>query len=175
MLKDGFVLTVICVIVVAAIFAWWTTSSPHYYGAPVESRFLEPEPTAPPPVVAKTTHRPLRPAVPEPVTAPPAVELSPMAAAPPALVEHDPPPFPSVEQIAAGAHGDTITGKYGNPALSAVTSTRGHMIETFIYARDRGRSATIIRLEDGKVAAAFSQTQPLAPTGLSAPRRWQNQ
>jgi hypothetical protein len=174
MLKDGFVLTVICVIVVAAIFAWWTTSSPHYYGAPVESRFLEPEPAPPPPVVAKITRRPLQP-VPEPLTAPPAVEVPLMAAAPPAPVEHDPPPFPSVEQIAAGAHGDTITGKYGNPALSAVTSTRGHMIETFIYARDRGRSATVIRLEDGKVAAAFSQTQPLAPTGLSAPRRWQNQ
>jgi hypothetical protein len=173
MLKDGFVLTVICVIVVAAIFAWWTTSSPHY-GAPVESRFLEPEPAAPPPVVAKTTRRPLLP-VPEPVTAPPVVEAPPMAVPPPTLVEHDPPPFPSVEQIAAGAHGDTITGKFGNPALSAVTSTRGHRIETFIYARDRGRSATIIRLEDGKVAAAFSQTQPLAPTGLSAPRRWQNQ
>jgi hypothetical protein len=175
MLKDGFVLTVICLIVVGAIFAWWTTSSPHYYGAPVESRFLEPEPAPPPPVVAKTTHRPLQP-VPEPVTVPMDLEVSPSPiAVAPALVEKDPPPFPSVEQIAAGAHGDTITGKYGNPALSAVTSTRGHMIETFIYARDRGRSATIIRLEDGKVAAAFSQTQPLAPTGLSAPRRWQNQ
>jgi hypothetical protein len=174
MLKDGFVLTVICLIVVGAIFAWWTTSSPHYYSAPVESRFLEPEPAPPPPAVAKTTHRPLQP-LPEPVTAPPSVEVPPKAVVPAAPVEQDPLPFPSVEQIAAGVHRDVITGKYGNPALSAMTSTRGHVIETFIYARDRGRSSTIIRLEDGKVAAAFSQTQPLTPTSLSAPRRWQNQ
>jgi hypothetical protein len=170
MLKDSFVLTVICLVVVGAIFAWWTTSSPHYYSSPAESRFFETEPAPPPPVVAKTTHRTLQPA-PEPVFAPPKVEVLPLAAVPPAPVEQDPLPFPSVEQIAAGVHRDTITGKYGNPALSAMTSTRGHVIETFIYARDRGRSSTIIRLEDGKVAAAFSQTQPLTPTGLSAPRR----
>jgi hypothetical protein len=175
MLKNGFVLTVICLIVVGAIFAWWTTSSPRYYGAPAESRFLETAPEPPPPVVAKTTHRPLQP-VPEPVTAPPEVVVSPTPTeVVPPVVENDPPPFPLVEQIPAGAHGDTITGKYGNPALSAVTSTRGHVIETFIYARDRGRSSTIIRLQDGKVAAAFSQTQPLPPTGLSAPRRWHNE
>ena len=174
MLKDGFVLTVICLIVVGAIFAWWTTSTPHYYGAPVESRFLETEPAPPPPVVAKTTHRPLPP-LPEPVTAPPEVEVTPIGVVPQAPVEHDPPPFPLVEQIPAGVHGEAITGKYGSPALSAVTSTRGHVVETFIYARDRGRSATVIRLEDGKVAAAFSQTQPLTPTGLSAPRRWHNE
>jgi hypothetical protein len=35
-LKDSFVLTVICLVVVGAIFAWWTTSSPHYYGAPTD-------------------------------------------------------------------------------------------------------------------------------------------
>jgi hypothetical protein len=176
MLKDGFVLTVICVIVVAAIFAWWTTSSRHTYGAPSESRFLEPEPAPAPPAVAKTIHRPLHLA-PEPLIARPevAVSPSPIAAVSPAVVEHDPPPFPSVEQIAAGLHGDAITGKYGNPALSAMTSTGGHVVETFIYARDRGRSSTVIRLEDGKVAAAFSRTQPLAPTGLSAPRRWHNE
>jgi hypothetical protein len=173
-LKDGFVLTVIFLIVVGAIFAWWTTSTPHYYRAPEESRFLEPEPAPVPPVVAKTTRRPLQP-LPEPVAAPPQVEVLPIAAVPPAPVERDPPPFPSVEQIPPGAHGDAITGKYGNPALSAMTSTGGHVVETFIYARDRGRSSTIIRLQDGKVAAAFSQTQPLAPTGLSAPRRWHNE
>jgi len=175
MLKDSFVLTVICLVVVGAIFAWWTTSTPHYYGAPVESRFLEPEPAPAPPVVAKTTHRALPP-VPEPVAPPQDVEVpsTPIAVSP-LVVEQDPPPFPSVEQIARGAHGEAITGKYGNPALSAVTSTGGHVVETFVYARDRGRSATVIRLEDGKVASAFSRTQPLAPTGLSAPRRWHNE
>ncbi len=65
-----------------------------------------------------------------------------------------------------------ITGKYGDPALAAVTSTGGHMVETFVYSRNRGRNATVIRLEDGKVAAAYSQAEPFVPPGLSAPRRY---
>jgi hypothetical protein len=33
----------------------------------------------------------------------------------------------------------------------------------------------VIRIEDGKVASAYSQTEPVMPPGLSAPRRWHNQ
>jgi len=99
------------------------------------------------------------------------------AVAPPPApeVKLPPPPFPAVEQITSGAHVDAITNKYGDPALSAVTSAGGHMIETFVYSRDRGRKATVIRLEDGKVATAYSQVEPLVPPGLSAPRRFHNQ
>jgi len=91
------------------------------------------------------------------------------------VVHRDPPPFPAVEQIPTGVHLDSITGKYGDPQLSAVTSTGGHMVETMVYARERGRSATVIRIEDGKVASAYSQTEPVVPPGLSAPRRWQHE
>jgi len=49
------------------------------------------------------------------------------------------------------------------------------MVETMVYARERGRSATVIRIEDGKVAAAYTQTEPVVPPGLSAPRRWHNE
>jgi hypothetical protein len=47
-----------------------------------------------------------------------------------------------------------------------------HMVETFVYVRDRGRLATIIRLQDGKVSAAYSHSEPTMPSGLSAPLRW---
>ena len=72
---------------------------------------------------------------------------------------------------------DSITGKYGDPTVSTVTSTGGHMVETMVYARERGRSATVIRIiEDGKVSRlAYSQTEPVVPPGLSAPRRWHNE
>jgi hypothetical protein len=103
----------------------------------------------------------------------PAAEPVVVAAA--AVVHRDPPPFPVVEQIATGAHGDSITGKYGDPQLSAVTSTGGHVVETMVYARERGRSATVIRIEDGRVSSAYTQTEPAMPPGLSAPRRWHNE
>ena len=84
-------------------------------------------------------------------------------------------PFPLVGQIPTGAHEDSITGKYGDPqALCAVTSTGGHMVETMVYART-GRSATVIRIKDGKVSSAYTQTEPVVPPGMSAPRRWHNE
>jgi len=49
------------------------------------------------------------------------------------------------------------------------------MVETFVYAKNRGRNATVIRLEDGKVATAYSQAEPLVPPGMSAPRRYHPQ
>jgi hypothetical protein len=104
----------------------------------------------------------------------PAAEPVAVVAAPP-VVHRDPPPFPVVGQIPTGAHEDSITGKYGDPQLSAVTSTGGHMVETMVYARERGRSATVIRIEDGKVSSAYTQTEPVAPPGMSALRRWHNE
>jgi hypothetical protein len=49
------------------------------------------------------------------------------------------------------------------------------MVETFVYSKDRGRNATVIRMEDGKVATAYSQAEPFVPPGLSAPRRYKSQ
>ena len=108
------------------------------------------------------------PVVEEPVAVVVAPPLAP-------VVQGPPPPFPSVEQIASGSHEAAITGKYGDPSLFAVTSAGGHMVETFVYSKDRGRNATVIRLEDGKVATAYSQAEPLVPAGLSAPRRYKSQ
>ncbi|MDP9113891.1 MAG: hypothetical protein M3O20_09425 [Acidobacteriota bacterium] len=176
MLKDGVVLAVVLLIVAGAFFLWWTQATPTHYGSPVadtQAQTVVPAPQPAPAVTAKP--KPKRePVVQEIAETTPVVEPAAVAAAP-AVVPHDPPPFPAVEQISPGAHEEAITGKYGDPQLSAVTSTGGHMVETMVYARERGRSATVIRIEDGRVASAYTQTEPVMPPGLSAPRRWHNE
>ena len=176
MLKDGVVLAVVLLIVAGALFLWWTQASPTHYGTPVADTQAQPVVPAPQPApVAKARPKPkVEPVVQEIAETTPAAEPVVVAAAPP-VVPRDPPPFPVVGQIPTGVHEDSITGKYGDPQLSAVTSTGGHMVETMVYARERGRSATVIRIEDGKVSSAYTQTEPVVPPGLSAPRRWHNE
>jgi hypothetical protein len=171
MLKDGVVLMVICLIVVGGLAVWWMQTPAH----PVTATAPQVQEPAPAPVPAPIVKRVYRPK-----PAPPPVVEEPVAVAevipPPApKIQLPPPPFPAVEQIASGSHETAITSKYGDPALSAVTSSRGHMIETFVYSRNRGRTATIIRLEDGKVATAYSRVEPFVPPGMSAPRRYHAQ
>ncbi len=182
MLKDGVVLLIVVVLALGAILVWWTqvptrslsaTDSSSTWGgqtAGPRDRASEATPKAGPKVV--------KPAgIPKP-TATPVVEqpsvveatASPEeAAVGTRVVEPDPPPFPAVEQVASGVRKDSITGKYGDPALAAVTLNDGHLVETLIYARKRSRSATIIRLEDGKVSEAYSRSEPVLPSGLSVP------
>lgn len=170
MLKDGVVLMVICLIVLGGLAVWWTQTPAHPLNA-TAPQVQEPAPApAPAPVVKKVSR---------PIPAPPPVAEEPVVVAvvaPPApVVQAPPPPFPVVEQIASGSHETAITSKFGDPALSAVTSSGGHMVETFVYAKNRGRNATVIRLEDGKVATAYSQAEPFVPPGMSAPRRYHAQ
>jgi hypothetical protein len=173
MWKDGVVLAVVVLIVAGGLFLWWT-QTPTHYGAPVaDTQVQPPEPAPKPAPVVKARPKPKKeePVVEQAAPAPEPVVV--VAAAP--VVHRDPPPFPAVEQIPTGVHGDSITGKYGDPQLFAVTSTGGHMVETMVYARERGRSATVIRIEDGRVSSAYSQSEPVVPPGLSAPRRWQHE
>ena len=101
-------------------------------------------------------------------------ETAPKAAMP--KVPSAPPrPFPLVDQIEAGSRDEAITAKYGSPAVSLLTSNSGHVFEIFVYTRDRGHSATVIQLEDGKVASAHTSGSPVPALGLSAPRRWPSQ
>src|SRR5579862_1277697 len=137
MLKDGFVLTVICLLAVTGIVVWWTQGRTQYGPAPGAAQIQQPEPAAAPtPPVAKKVLPIHKAPPPAPVEEQPAVAVSAAApggpevhAAAPA-VQPDPPPFPGVEQIARGVHEDSITGKYGDPAISAVTSDGGHLVET---------------------------------------------
>jgi cytoskeletal protein RodZ len=84
----------------------------------------------------------------------------------------DPPPFPTVQQIIAGEPENTVREKYGDPDISSLTSKDGHIERTYVYTRDRGYSETVIHLEDGKVATAYTRSTPPPPTGISIPRRW---
>jgi hypothetical protein len=170
MLKDGVVLMVICLVVVGGLAVWWTQTSVHPVTA-TAPQIQEPVPAPAPAPVVKKVSRP-KPLPPPVVEEPVAVVVAP----PPApVVQAPPPPFPSVEQIASGSHETAITGRFGDPSLFAVTSAGGHMVETFVYSKNRGRNATVIRLEDGKVATAYSQAEPFVPPGLSAPRRYKSQ
>lgn len=170
MLKDGVVLMVICLIVLGGLAVWWTQTPAHPVTANAP-QVQEPAPAPPPAPVVKRVSRP-KPAPPPVVEEPVVVVVAP----PPApKVQLPPPPFPAVEQIASGSHETAITSKFGDPALSAVTSSGGHMVETFVYSKNRGRNATVIRLEDGKVATAYSQAEPFVPPGMSAPRRYHAQ
>ena len=170
MLRDGAVLMVICLIVLGGLAVWWTQTPVHLFNA--TGTQVQEAATVPAPVIKKVSkHKP----APPPDVEQPVTEVAPAAPPPAPVVKAPPPPFPAVEQIASGAHEAAITDKYGDPALSAVTSTGGHMVETFVYSKDRGRNATVIRLEDGKVAKAYSQAEPLVPPGLSAPRRFHSQ
>ena len=69
----------------------------------------------------------------------------------------NPPPVPSADQIRIDTDKRNITEKFGIPALSSMTTDRGHAIETFVYGRGRDRPFTIIRFKDGKVFSASSQ------------------
>jgi len=48
------------------------------------------------------------------------------------------------------------------------------MVETFVYARDRGRLATVIHLEDGRVSSAYTKSSPPPAAGMSIPRHLLN-
>ena len=139
MMKDGVVLAVVFLIMAGGLFLWWT-QTPTHYGAPVQDTQVQaPEPAPKPAPVVKARPKPKVEPVVEEATPAPAVEPVEVAVTPP-VVRRDPPPFPAVEQILTGVHEDSITGTYGDPQLMAVTSTGGHMIETMVYARERGRS-----------------------------------
>jgi hypothetical protein len=176
MLKDGTVLMVICIIGLGGLAAWWIKAPAHPLSS-TGSQIAEPAAAPAPAPVVK--HLPkFRPATPEVAEQPVVAEAAAVVASSPApvvRVQAPPRPFPAVEQISSGAHEDAITDKYGDPALSAVTSSGGHMMETFVYSKNGGRNATVIRLQDGKVASAYSQAEPVLPPGLSAPRRYHAQ
>ena len=176
MLKDGVVLLVIFLIVVGGIFAWWTRSPTHSLSATVEQIPESNAALKTASTIAKATSKPkpARVTVAEERAVVEASDSPQLAPADP-VVHADPPPFPSVEKSTTGLSGDSITGTYGDPAISAMTSTGGHIVETFVYPRDGGGLATVVRLVDGRVFAVYSQSGPARTVGVSAPRRWRRE
>lgn len=170
-MKDGLVLFVLGLIGIGGFLLWQTHGdslrTASSVSAPAESSVQPapapaPKPTpranpAPPPVVETPVVAEVV-AVPEPAPAPP-------------VVPQEPPPFPAVEEIANGAPSEAVTTKFGDPALSMLTSNGGRMLGTYVYARDKGREATVVQLEDGRVATVYSKNAPAAASGLSIPRQ----
>jgi hypothetical protein len=167
-MRDGLVLVLIGLIGIGGFFLWQTYSesrAPQPVNVSVESVVPPPPPKAPAPrekpkpIVVNET----------PVVA--VVAPAPEPPPQPAVVPLPPPPFPAVEEISSGAPAEVVTTKFGDPSLSLLTSTRGRMVGTYVYARDKGRQATVIQLEDGKVASAYSKNAPAQAAGLSVPRQ----
>jgi hypothetical protein len=175
-MRDGVLLFVVGVILIGGILLWRAHVDPFDPLRVQNVRVSESVDAAQPAPVS--SHRTVKPAQVAKSVPPPVaenlvvVESAPARQTPPPtpVVVRDPPPFPAADEIAIGVRPDTVTTKYGDPAISAVTSTGGHMVETFVYARDRGRSATVIRLEDGRVSSAFTSTAPPHAAGMSIPR-----
>ena len=98
------------------------------------------------------------------------VEVEAIVETKPTTPRVDPTPFPSTDEVAVGEPQEIVIEKYGAPAISTLTSSGGHMMGSYVYAKDRGRQETMIRLEDGRVASAYSISMPPAPTGMQVPR-----
>jgi hypothetical protein len=77
---------------------------------------------------------------------------------------------PPPEKIALGEDSDSVTDLYGEPSAWAIAAEGGHMVETFVYAQARGGPATVIRIVDGRVAAAYTKVLPFSPRGSFVPR-----
>jgi hypothetical protein len=72
---------------------------------------------------------------------------------------------PPPEKIALGVDSDMVTDQYGEPSAWATSAEGGHMVETFVYAQQRGGPATVIRIVDGRVVAAYTKVVPFSPRG----------
>jgi hypothetical protein len=76
------------------------------------------------------------------------------------VVRMAPPP----DKIAPGVDTDVVIDEYGEPSAWATGAEGGHMIETFVYAtQERGGPATVIRIVDGRVVAAYTKVVPFSP------------
>jgi hypothetical protein len=162
--------------VLGGILLWRQQIDPLHLGAYFNRSSPDPVPEttpAQPPEAPKPVRvRARKPAVVETAPRPVIAEVAPkpVVTAKPAAPPVNPPPFPQVDQIANGASAAAVIDKYGTPAISALTSDRGHVMGTYVYAKDKGRSETVIQLEDGKVASAFSKSMPPPPVGILVPR-----
>ena len=166
-MRNLFLLAIAVLVVSSAILLrWGGKGSPAlpFYTGDTAPRFTTPPPAAPvvpkpAPVVKRVITEPELKALPIPPVPPEKLR--------PAMVVT--PPFPAAEQISMGAGEESVTGKYGSPAASAVTSAEGHIVETLVYARQRETSATVIRIVDGKVSAAYKKELPSSPPGTLVP------
>jgi hypothetical protein len=181
-MRDSFLLTALIVVGAGGVYLWWSKGDalrPFDSLKQEATAASEPAkaPAAPPVIPAATPAKRIRSHASEPVKVEPVAVVEPPAPEPAPVVEEKPAPppkpvfpFPAVEQIQAGVPKETITETYGTPSVSTLTSSRGSVIENWVYTGDSGKPATIVRIQDGKVLAAYSKQEPPPVAGLSVPR-----
>src|SRR5258706_15024386 len=160
-MKDGIVLFVVCMLLVGLI-GWWYVRDPFH---PSPSANLigpaageESKSPGPPKKPKNPNTQVKRQLSPETVAADPRPAFAAIPAVPLSVAAAPAPPFPAVDQISKGAAKVGIAETFGPPALSVTASNDGHVLETYVYARDRGQALTFIRFEDGIVLSAYSKS-----------------
>jgi hypothetical protein len=63
-------------------------------------------------------------------------------------------PFPSAGDVRQGMEMQSLQASYGRPTIRATTMEKEMLVETYVYVKNEPRSATIVRLKDGKVVEA---------------------
>lgn len=76
------------------------------------------------------------------------LNFAPRAAAQPVF------PFPSAGDVRQGMEIQSLQASFGRPTIRATTMERETLVETYVYVKNEPRSATIVRLKDGKVVEA---------------------
>ena len=142
--------------------AWWYIAnySYHPYGPQTASASAEASPApSPKPVPAKSPARVAPAAHEEPAAAP--VEPAPQPAPPVAEVRTVAPPQPSpqppppgaLDNVRPGMPENQVLDLLGQPTLSAMTSDRGRLNETYVYPRKVPGPFALIHMSDGRVVA----------------------
>ena len=154
-------LVLFLVLVLAGGIAWWSMRD--QVAQPNQPAIVAPataEPAKPPVIAKKRKANSAETSAPGQTSPEPPPPVAAASAAIPAELIVKPQPFPSVEQIHSGAQEEQIISTYGEPALSITTSDHDHVFETLVYSHERGELHTLIRIEDGKVLTAYSQSIP---------------
>jgi hypothetical protein len=76
------------------------------------------------------------------------LNFAPRAAAQPVF------PFPSAGDVRQGMEIQSLQASFGRPTIRATTMEKETLVETYVYVKNEPRSATIVRLKDGKVVEA---------------------
>lgn len=76
------------------------------------------------------------------------LSFAPRAAAQPVF------PFPSAGDVRQGMEIQSLQASFGRPTIRATTMEKETLVETYVYVKNEPRSATIVRLKDGKVVEA---------------------
>jgi hypothetical protein len=185
-MKDLF-LTLVGLVVVTAFLLWQSPGGSLQWIAFSATRSEMPKPAAAPARPSKTVSRSAhvvkaertaaeacsvsqRPQQPEPdqytLLVTPDLYFPSLRSARPAVgaVRMAPPP----DKIAVGVDKDVVIDEYGEPSAWATAAEGGHMLETFVYTQERGGQATVIRIVDGRVAAAYEKVVPFSPQAFLA-------